>query len=131
MIKEQLKMLIQLAVSDSMIAEKERRLIYMIGTANGISGDEVNKMIENPEPMGPLGTLSDDQKFEYIYQLIQLMKIDGQVFRAEISFCEDIAEKLGYKKAVVGELSSRIYSDPTMTADRDLLRKKADKYLEN
>ncbi len=131
MIKEQLKMLIQLAVSDSMIAEKERRLIYMIGTANGISGDEVNKMIENPEPMGQLGTLSDDQKFEYIYQLIQLMKIDGQVFRAEISFCEDIAEKLGYKKAVVGELSSRIYSDPTMTADRDLLRKKANKYLDN
>ena len=131
MIKEQLKMLIQLAVSDSMIAEKERRLIYMIGTANGISGDEVNKMIENPEPMGQLGTLSDNQKFEYIYQLIQLMKIDGQVFRAEISFCEDIAEKIGYKKAVVGELSSRIYSDPTMTADRDLLRKKADKYLDN
>lgn len=131
MIKEQLKMLIQLAVSDSMIAEKERRLIYMIGTANGISGDEVNKMIENPEPMGQLGTLSDDQKFEYIYQLIQLMKIDGQVFRAEISFCEDIAEKLGYKKGVVGELSSKIYSDPTMTADRDLLRKKADKYLGN
>ncbi len=131
MIKEQLKMLIQLAVSDSMIAEKERRLIYMIGTANGISGDEVNKMIENPEPMGQLGTLSDNQKFEYIYQLIQLMKIDGQVFRAEISFCEDIAEKIGYKKAVVGELSSRIYSDPTMTADRDLLRKKAAKYREN
>ena len=131
MIKEQLKMLIQLAVSDSMIAEKEKRLIYMVGTANGLSRDEVTKMIENPEPMGPLGSLSDDQKFEYIYQLIQLMKVDGQVFRTEISFCEDIAEKLGYKKAVVGELSSKIYSDPTMTADRDLLRKKADKFLEN
>ena len=124
-------MLIQLAVSDSMIAENEKRMIYMIGTANGLSRDEVSKMIGNPEPMGPLGSLSDDQKFEYIYQLIQLMKVDGQVFRAEISFCEDIAEKLGYKKGVVGELSSRIYSDPTMTADRDLLRKKADKHLEN
>lgn len=131
MIKKQLKMLIQLAVSDSMIAEKEKRMIYMVGTANGVSRDEVNKMIENPEPMEPLGALSDDQKFEYIYQLIQLMKIDGQVFRTEISFCEDIAEKLGYKKGVVGELSSRIYSDPTMTADRDLLRKKAAKYMEN
>ena len=131
MIKEQLKMLIQLAVSDSMIAEKEKRMIYMVGTANGVSREEVDKMIESPEPMGSLGTLSDDQKFEYIYQLIQMMKIDGQVFRTEISFCEDIAEKLGYKKTVVGELSSRIYSDPTMTADRDLLRKKAAKHLEN
>ncbi len=131
MIKEQLKMLIQLAVSDSMIAEKEKRMIYMVGTANGVPREEVDKMIESPEPMGPLGTLSDDQKFEYLYQVIQLMKTDGQVFRSEISFCEDIAEKLGYKKDVVAELSSRIYSDPAITTDRNLLRKKADKYLEN
>jgi uncharacterized membrane protein YebE (DUF533 family) len=131
MIKEQLKMLIQLAVSDSMIAEKEKRMIYMVGTANGVSKEEVDKMIENPEPMEPLRALSDDQKFEYIYQLIQLMKTDGQVFRSEISFCEDIAEKLGYDKRVVGELSSRIYSDPSITADRDLLRKKAEKLLRN
>ena len=124
-------MLIQLAVSDTMIAEKEKRMIYMVGTANGVSKEEVNKMIENPEPMEPLRALSDDQKFEYIYQLIQLMKTDGQVFRSEISFCEDIAEKLGYDKRVVGELSSRIYSDPTITADRDLLRKKAEKLLRN
>jgi hypothetical protein len=114
-----------------MIAEKEKRMIYMVGTANGVSKEEVNKMIENPEPMEPLRALSDDQKFEYIYQLIQLMKTDGQVFRSEISFCEDIAEKLGYDKRVVGELSSRIYSDPTITADRDLLRKKAEKLLRN
>ena len=124
-------MLIQLAVSDSMIAEKEKRMIYMVGTANGVSKEEVDKMIENPEPMEPLRALSDDQKFEYIYQLIQLMKTDGQVFRSEISFCEDIAEKLGYDKRVVGELSSRIYSDPSITADRDLLRKKAEKLLRN
>jgi len=124
-------MLIQLAVSDTMIAEKEKRMIYMVGTANGVSKEEVDKMIENPEPMEPLRALSDDQKFEYIYQLIQLMKTDGQVFRSEISFCEDIAEKLGYDKRVVGELSSRIYSDPTITADRDLLRKKAEKLLRN
>jgi len=129
MIKEQLKMLIQLAVSDSMIAEKEKRMIYMVGTANGVPREEVDKMIESPEPMGPLGTLSDDQKFEYIYQVIQLMKTDGQIFKSEISFCENIAEKLGYKKDVVAELSSRIYSDPGITTDRNLLRKKAAKYL--
>ena len=62
-------------------------------------------------------------------QMVQLMKIDGQVFKSEIVFCEDIAQKLGYKKGVVGELSSRIFSDPSITADRDLLKKKALKYL--
>jgi len=57
------------------------------------------------------------------------MKIDGQVFKSEIVFCEDMAVKLGYKKKVVGELSTRIYSDPSITASRDELRSKAKKYL--
>ena len=46
MIKEQLKMLIQLAVSDSMIAEKEKRMIYMVGTANGVSREEVDERLK-------------------------------------------------------------------------------------
>ncbi|MBK8291076.1 MAG: hypothetical protein IPK96_09095 [Flammeovirgaceae bacterium] len=57
------------------------------------------------------------------------MKSDGQVFKSEIHFCEGIAEKLGYKKAVVGELSSKIYSDPTITADRKMLIERAHKFL--
>ena len=129
MIKEQLKVLIQLAVSDGLVAEKESRLIQAIGVANGLSKDDVKSMIENPEPAGEVANLTPDQKFEYLYNVVQLMKIDGQVFKSELSFAEDLAEKLGYKKGVIGELSSRIYSDPSITADREDLRKRADKYL--
>lgn len=129
MIKEQLKLLIQLAVSDGMIAEKESRLIQSIGVANGMSKDDVIKMIENPEEAGEVGTLTPDQKFEYLYNVVQLMKADGQVFKSEIAFAEDLAAKLGYKKGVIGELSSRIYSDPSITSDRELLKKKVSKYL--
>jgi hypothetical protein len=57
------------------------------------------------------------------------MKSDGQVFKSEISFCESVAEKLGYKKGVVAELSARIYSDPTITADRKMLMERAHKFL--
>ncbi len=65
---------------------------------------------------------------QFVY-LIQLMKSDGQVFKSEIHFCETIAEKLGYKKGVVAELSSRIYSDPTITADRNMLMERAHKFI--
>jgi len=129
MIQDQLKVLIQLAVSDNMIADKEARLIHMIGQANGVSKDEIDGMIQNPEPIGSMENLTEDQKFEYLYNVIQLMKADGQVFKSEIAFCEQVAEKLGYDKAAVGVLSSRIYSDPSITADRDSLRAKVNKYL--
>jgi uncharacterized tellurite resistance protein B-like protein len=129
MIKEQLNVLINLAASDSKVADKEAKVIHMIGKANGMSKDEVEAMMKAPMPIGDLSALSEDQKFENLYHLIQLMKSDGQVFKSEVHFCEQIAEKLGYKKAVVGELSSRIYSDPTITADRKMLMDRAHKFL--
>lgn len=127
--KAELNVLINLAASDSQVADREAKLIHMIGRANGLSVDEINKMIASPQPISNVTSLTQDQKFEHLYYLIQLMKMDGQVFRSEIVFCEQIAEKLGYKKGVVAEISQHVYSDPSITADRDMLRKKADKYM--
>jgi uncharacterized tellurite resistance protein B-like protein len=129
MIKEQLNVLINLAASDSSVAENEAKTIHMIAKANGIPKDVIDKMLKDPQPIGDLSSLTEDQKFENLYHLIQLMKSDGQVFKSEIHFCEEIAEKLGYKKGVVGELSSRIYSDPSITADRKMLMDRAHKFL--
>jgi uncharacterized tellurite resistance protein B-like protein len=129
MIKEQLNVLINLAASDSKVAEKEAKVIHMIGKANGIAKEEIDAMLKAPGAVGDLSSFTEDQKFEALYHLIQLMKSDGQVFKSEVHFCEEIAEKLGYKKSVVGELSSRIYSDPSITADRKLLSERAHKFL--
>jgi uncharacterized tellurite resistance protein B-like protein len=129
MIKEQLNVLINLAASDRNVGEKESKTIHMIGKANGLTNEEVDAMMKTPQPVGNLGHLSEDQKFENLYHLIQLMKSDGHVFKSEIHFCEQIAEKLGYKKQVVAELSSKIYSDPTITSDRKDLMARAHKFL--
>jgi uncharacterized tellurite resistance protein B-like protein len=127
--KTELNILINLAASDSKIEERESKLIQMIAKANGISKEEVADMIKNPQPIGTISALTSDEKFEHLYYLIQMMKMDGQVFKSEITFCEQIAEKMGYKKGVVGELSQHIYSDPSITADREMLRKKAEKFI--
>jgi uncharacterized tellurite resistance protein B-like protein len=129
MIKEQLNVLINLAASDRTVGDKEAKVIHIIGKANGLTKEEVDAMLKKPQPIGDLSAFTEDQKFENLYHLIQLMKSDGQVFKSEIHFCEQIAEKLGYKKAVVGELSSRIYSDPTITSDRKALVDRAHKFL--
>jgi uncharacterized tellurite resistance protein B-like protein len=130
MVQERLNVLIQLAASDNQVAEKEARLIHMIGQAHGFSKEDVDQMIgSSTKPVGDLGNLTDDQKFEHLYHVVQLMKVDGQVFKSEISFCQDIAQRLGYKKSVIAELSSKIFSDPSITADREYLRKKTQKYL--
>lgn len=128
MIKRQLNILIQLATADGSLANKERKLIEHIAKVNNFDEAEIKELLNQPEPIPDLQHLSEDERFEYLYMVIQLMKIDGQVFKSEIVFCEEMAEKLGYKKKVVAELSKNIYSDPSITADRDMLRDKASKY---
>lgn len=130
MVKETLNVLIQLAASDNQVADKEAKLIQMIGQSNGMNKDEIEQMLKNPDkPIGDLSLLTDEQKFEHLYHVVQLMKIDGQVFKSEIVFCEDIAQRLGYKKGVIAELSSKIFSDPSITSDREHLKSKVQKYL--
>lgn len=129
MIKEQINVLINLAASDKIVGEKEAKTIHMLGKAHGLTRDEVEAMLKSPKPIGNLSGFTEDQKFENLYNLIQLMKADGQVFKSEINFCEEIAERLGYKRQVIAELSSKIYSDPTITADRKAMMARAHKFI--
>jgi uncharacterized membrane protein YebE (DUF533 family) len=129
--KAELNVLINLAASDKNIAERESKLILLIAKANGITKEEVDSLLQNPQPIGDISSLTPDEKFEHLYQLIQLMKMDGQVFRSEIVFCEQISEKLGFKKGVVAEISQHVYSDPSITADRDMIKSKALKFLKS
>lgn len=129
MLEKQLKILVNLATVDHNLDEKEVNLIKTIGAANDISDEQIDDMIKNPSDVGDLSSLTEDQRFEYLYNIVQLMKIDGKVYKSEIVYCQDIAEKLGYKKSAVAEISKRIYSDPSITADRDLIRQKLKKHL--
>ena len=77
--KAELNVLINLAASDRKVADRESKLIQIIAKANGISKEEVDTMLSNPQPIGNISSLTNDEKFEHLYHLIQLMKMDGQV----------------------------------------------------
>ena len=129
--RNQLKMLIKLAGADESIAENEQNMIYHIAQAYQLERSDVDEMIKNKEEfeLGSLETLSNDQKFEYLYNVVQLMKVDRQVFLSEIRFCQRIAERLGFKKSVVAEFSSKIYGDPSITTDKEGLKEDMLKFL--
>lgn len=129
MIKKQLSVLIRLATIDNDLDNRELELITKIGKVNGLSDEEIHNLIGDPDELSNADTLSDDEKFEYLYNVVQLMKIDRQVFKTEIVFCQRLASKLGYKEGVIAKLSQRIYSDPNITADREDLKREAQKYL--
>ncbi|MEM9859059.1 MAG: TerB family tellurite resistance protein [Bacteroidota bacterium] len=107
--RKQLNILIQLAEADKHFSPLERQRIFDIAKKRKFPQEEVKELIRNPEPIGTLGALSEGQRFDYLYNLIDLMLADKKIFENELLFCKDIAIKLGFKKDVVEFLKDSIY----------------------
>jgi hypothetical protein len=125
----QMKLLINLARIDGSVADRERNYIINIGRANGIYPDEVNPLFNQQHPMIIPQDLTSDQKFDYIFSLVQLMKIDERMYKEEIVFCSEVASKLGYDRQVMFELMLHVKSAAMGKEEIDSLRKLTEKYL--
>ena len=128
-IRDQLSLLVHLSKVDNFIAEPESKMIHYLGGLHGLTEDEIENILDNPLPIGNLIDLHPDEKFDYLFNIVQMMKVDGKVFQSEIDFCEKVALKLGYKPGVIADLSAYIYSDPNIRTKRSFLRSIADEHL--
>lgn len=124
-----MKLLINLAKVDGQVADKEKNYLISIGRANGIYPDEIYPLFtQNHEVVVP-ANLTDDQKFELIFSLIQLMKLDERMYREEIQFCGQVAERLGYNRNVMFELLSQVKSGGMATNEMESLKKLTQTFL--
>ncbi len=124
-----LNILVQLARVDGVVVQEEIDLINQVGKANSMSDEEITQCFDEPSDIGSLSHLPDDEKYEYIYGIVKLMKIDGRLYEDEIKFCAKMASKLGYNEDVLFELILKIYSDPDLSADKSALKEKIQTFL--
>jgi uncharacterized tellurite resistance protein B-like protein len=122
-------LLVQLAKADKQFDQKEASWLESLGSKLGLSPEEIREAFQQPGSTLSTTYMTQEERFEAIYNLIQLMKVDGKVLMSEIDFCKRAAESLGFDAQVVKELSAYIYSDPAITAGREALMQKAFKYL--
>ena len=114
---------------DGVVVREEIDLIKKIGKSNGLSSEEINECFDNPSDQLIITQLSDDQKFDYLFNIIQLMKIDGRLYEEEIIYCAKIVSNLGYDEKVLGEMMLKVYSDPYICSDKKTLKGAMKKYL--
>lgn len=105
-----MKLLINLAKVDGQVADREKNFLISIGRANGIYPDEIYPLFTQRHEVAVPQHLTDDEKFDLLFSLIQLMKLDERMYREEIAFCGMVAAKLGYDKQVMFELLSEVKS---------------------
>lgn len=124
----QLKHLINLARIDGGVGEKEETYIYNIGAANGLPAADVRPLLKDSHNIIVPTDLTDNQKFDYIFSLVQLMKIDERLYKEEIRYCSKVASRLGYNEAVMFDLMLHVRS-VMMENEMEELRKLTAKYL--
>jgi uncharacterized tellurite resistance protein B-like protein len=124
----QLKLLINLARIDGAVAEREQKYIYNIGAANGVPQESIRPLFSSNHEIIVPNDLTDDQRFDYIFSLVQLMKIDERLYKEEILYCSKVASKLGYDQAVMFDLMLHVRT--AMRGDElEELKKLTTKYL--
>jgi len=124
-----MKLLINLAKVDGQVADKEKNYLINIGRANGIYPDEIYPLFTQIHDVLVPGDMTDDQKFDLMFSLIQLMKLDERMYREEIAFCGQVAAKLGYNKQVMFELLSQVRSAGMESGELESLRKLTQNFL--
>ncbi len=129
--KKHLRNLVFLAKVDGKLNEVERDLIFRIGLKYGLKDYFIAELIEEVPDFDFRLPASDYERFDQIYDLVQLMVSDGVVDDHELDFCVDMAERLGFRKAVVGVLVRKISQGVSNGQNKDMIRKEAEAFLTN
>ncbi|WP_345072792.1 TerB family tellurite resistance protein [Hymenobacter fastidiosus] len=106
--KSHLMNLVALAKADGHIDEREMSFIMAVGKKNGMRAEDVNSVVANSSSVNLVIPDNDSERFDQIFDLVDMMLADGVVDDMEMDFCIDMAGKLGFRKAIVGVLVRKI-----------------------
>lgn len=125
-----IRALLHLAQADGNVSGSELALVYKIAIEKNLPMFEVEQLIRNPpQEQEELNELSKDERFEYIYTIILMMKMDAKLDPREEALCSSYAQSLGYKQEVIPELLGLINSDQQLSDDKNVLKKAAQEFL--
>ncbi|HTE34532.1 MAG TPA: hypothetical protein VK666_29340 [Chryseolinea sp.] len=129
LVLNQMKLLISLAQIDGVLAPKERNYITNIARANNIYPDQIEPLFEKTHHLVLPQDLTNDEKFNYLFSMVQLMKIDERMYKEELMFCRKMAEHLGYEPQALFELLLNVKTGPMSDQETDGLKQLVQQYL--
>jgi uncharacterized tellurite resistance protein B-like protein len=124
-----MKLLVSLAQIDGTVAERERSYIRNIAMANGVEAAAIEPLLEDRHEVVVPSNLSEEDRFNYIFSLVQLMKIDDRMYKEEMMFCSKVAARLGYDQEVMFDLMLHVKGVAMKSDEMKSLRELTRKYL--
>ena len=124
-----LKLLISLAQIDGAVAAQEMQFIVNIGKANGLAESDIELLFDRVHSLVVPTDLTDDDRFNYLLSMVQLMKADEKMFKEELLFCKKMAENLGYDSQALFDMLLYVKSTEMTDEEKASLRENISKYL--
>ena len=128
-IKSHLLNLAALAKADGHIDSREMNFILAVGKKNGISSAEVQALVSGSKGDNKDLPTTDSERFDQIFDLVDMMLADGIVDETEMDFCIMMAEKLGFRKAIVGVLVRKISQGVKDGLPRERIKEESTSFL--
>jgi len=118
-----------LAKVDGHLDPSEMNFIIAIGQRHGMKAKEVRSLLEDVSSKAPQLPSTDAERFDQIYDLVEMILADGIVDESEMNFCIGMAVKLGFKKSIVGVLVRKITMGVKDGLSRDNIRREAQAFF--
>jgi uncharacterized tellurite resistance protein B-like protein len=127
--KSHLRNLVALAKLDGFISKEEFSFLLKVGDRAGVTSDEVKKMMLRTTTIKVSKPDNNIDRFDLLYDLLEMTLADGVMDENEIDFCIDMAVRLGFRPAISGVLVRMIAVDMMEACKKDQIREKANSYL--
>lgn len=99
--------IVKLALLDGEIEQREENLLERLAKILGISNNEFNKIIKNPEDFPTTFASNYEERLESLYYSTRMLLIDGRVSKDGVRLLTKIAVGLGFADEKVDEVVER------------------------
>ena len=117
--------LVFLARIDDHFDDTEKDLVKRIATNNGLEQKDIDELINGAENIDIVVPESEEDQFEYLFNVVQMMMVDGKLYQKELDYCIQVAIKLGFKRIIVTVLIRAIEDGLKLGLDADSIKKEA------
>lgn len=127
-----LQTLIHLGKLDQDFDEREQMVVKRIARLNGVDESVVEEMMRSSrfhDKEVDVGSLSYEEKFDTLYQLVLLMKADNQILNSEVLFIQKVANNLGFQIGAIMELYPHVHFNMVIPEKMKVLRKRLKDFL--
>jgi uncharacterized tellurite resistance protein B-like protein len=95
--RSHLRNLVALAAKDGVIRDEERAVLVYVAGRMGLSDTDMDDAINRPDEIHMSFPADRTVSFHQLYDLTEMMIIDGEVRKVERELCTSFAIRLGFK----------------------------------